>query len=276
MLTAWQSLPLSLHPVAFVVGGFPVTWYALLYLTGAFVAAVYFVHMARRSGLLIDAEASVEMIVSILWGVIIGARLGYVVFYGGAEFVNEPWRIFLPYDFSRDMWIGIRGMSFHGGLIGGAFGLFLYTREAQRDFFRYSDVLVQAVPIALFFGRIGNFLNLEILGRVTHEAWGMYFPGSVSLLHPVVLYEAVLEGVLLFLVLNGLGRWFGTKSGYLTAAFLFLYAGIRYLAEGYRAIPLPEHMVFHMFTIGQALSLAMALFGMIIILIVRKRMVYSR
>jgi phosphatidylglycerol:prolipoprotein diacylglycerol transferase len=276
MLAAWQSWPLSLHPVAFVVGGFPVTWYALLYLTGAFFAAVSFVRIARRSGLLVDAEASVEVIVSVLWGVIIGARLGYVVFYGGAEFMNEPWRIFLPYDFSRDMWIGIRGMSFHGGLIGGAFGLFLYTREARRDFFRYSDVLVQAVPIALFFGRIGNFLNLEILGRVTHKAWGMYFPGSTLPLHPVVLYEALLEGVLLFLVLNGLGRRFGTKPGYLTVSFLFLYAGIRYLAEGYRATPPPEQLVFHIFTIGQALSLAMALLGVVIILIVRKRVVYSR
>lgn len=273
MPVAWQLLPLSFEPVAFFVGEFPVSWYALLYILGAFVSAVYFIRLARRQGLLPNAEASIEVIVSVLWGVLIGARLGYVVFYGSADFIDQPWRIIIPYDFDRDMWVGIRGMSFHGGLIGGAVGLFMYTREARREFLRFSDILVLAVPLAIFFGRIGNFLNSEIFGRPTDKPWGMYFPGSESLLHPVAIYEALFEGILLFLVLMFVSRWKTMAPGRLTAIFLFLYAGVRYVAEGFRAAPLPDQLVFGYLTIGESLSFVLVLIGCIILLVGRKRVV---
>ncbi len=271
MPTAWQSFPLSIDPVALMIGSFPLTWYAILYSIGAFVAAVYFVRLARQAGLLADADATVEVIVSVLWGVLIGARLGYIVLYGGPEFISEPWRIILPYDFDRDLWVGIRGMSFHGGLVGGALGLFMFTRERSRGFLAYSDCLVQAVPLAILFGRIGNFLNLEIFGRPTNVSWGMYFPGSGSLLHPVVLYEAVIEGVILFLVLAAL-KSLQMAPGRMTIAFLFLYAGMRYWMESFRAIP--QVLVFGIFTTGQALSVALVLLGAVMLLVTRKRVVY--
>ncbi|MGB4942813.1 MAG: prolipoprotein diacylglyceryl transferase [Candidatus Moraniibacteriota bacterium] len=271
MPTAWQSFPLSIDPVALMVGGLPVTWYAIFYIAGVFVAAVYFVWLARRAGLLADADATVEVIVSVLWGVLIGARLGYIAFYGGPDFISEPWRIILPYDFDQDRWVGIRGMSFHGGLIGGAVGLFMFTRERRRGFLPFSDSLVQAVPLAIIFGRIGNFLNQEILGRSTSLPWGMYFPGSGSLLHPVVLYEAATEGVILFLVLAAL-KPLQMAPGRMTVVFLFLYAGIRYLMEYFRAVP--HTLVFGIVTTGQALSVALALSGAVILLATRKRVVY--
>lgn len=273
MPVLWQTLPLSFDPIALYVGSLPVTWYAVMYVLGAVFAALYFVWIAKHRGLLVSAELSIEIIVSILWGVLIGARLGYIVFYGGSEFLDEPWRIISPYDFREGVWVGIRGMSFHGGLIGGALGLFMFTREAGRSLLRFSDALVQTVPIALFFGRIGNFLNHEILGRETDTTGGMYFPGSgATLLHPVTLYEAALEGILLFIILALAGRIVRTP-GRLTALFLFLYAGLRYFAENYRAVASPDELILGVWSIGQALSLVMVLAGVVVLLWPRKRMV---
>lgn len=272
MPPSWQILPLSFDSVAGYVGDFPVTWYAVMYMMGAALSALYFVWLGKRRGLLLDADVSVEVILSVLWGVLIGSRLGYVFFYGGSEFVAEPWRIISPYDFELGEWIGIRGMSFHGGLIGGALGLFMFTREGNRSFLRFSDLLVQTVPIAILFGRIGNFLNHEILGRATGTTWGMYFSGGgAQLLHPVTLYEAAFEGVVLFMVMAFAGRFIQTP-GRLTALFLFLYAVLRYAAENYRAVPLPEDMVLGAWSIGQALSFVMVLLGVAVLLWPRKRM----
>lgn len=274
MPLSWQTLPLSFGPVALYVGGVPVTWYAVMYMLGAACSALYFIWLGKRQGLLPDADVSVEVILSVLWGVLIGARLGYVFFYGGSEFIAEPWRIISPYDFELGEWVGIRGMSFHGGLLGGALGLLMFTREGNRSFFRFSDLLVQTVPIAILFGRFGNFLNHEILGRATGTTWGMYFSSDRAvLLHPVTLYEAAFEGVVLFIVMAIASR-FTQTPGRLTALFLFLYALIRYLAENYRAAPLPESMVLGAWSIGQALSLVMLLLGIAVLLLSRKRMVY--
>lgn len=273
MPPSWQTLPLTLDPIVGYIGGVPVTWYAVMYILGAACSALYFVSLGKRRGILPDADVSVEVILSVLWGVLIGARLGYVFFYGGSEFMAEPWRIISPYDFELGEWVGIRGMSFHGGLIGGAVGLFMFTREGNRSFLQFSDLLVQTVPIAILFGRLGNFLNHEILGRATGTTWGMYFSGNgATLVHPVTLYEAALEGCALFIVMAIASRFIRTP-GRLTALFLFLYACIRYFAENYRAVPLPEDMVLGAWSIGQALSFVMVLLGVVVLLWPRKRVV---
>lgn len=272
MLASWQSLPLSLDPIIGYLYTVPVTWYAACYIFGAVFSAMYFIWRARRKGLLPDIFTSIDLIVTVLWGVVIGARLGYVLFYGGDEFFREPWRIISPYDFGEKEWIGIRGMSFHGGLVGGVIGLWMFTREANRRLLEFADVLVQAVPIALFFGRIGNFLNLEIIGRATSVEWGIRLPFSEGMLrHPVTLYEALLEGVLLFLILL-VGSRFLKTPGRLTAVFLLAYASFRIFAEGYRDIPI-ETMVLGGITTGQALSLVMGVIGFWLLFFPRPRVV---
>jgi len=267
-------LPLSLNPVVGYIGQFPVMWYAIAYIAGAFLSAWYFVYLSRKNGLLPDISVSIDLIVTILWSVVIGARLGYVFFYGGDEFFREPWRIISPYDFKLDQWIGIRGMSFHGGLLGGAVGLWMFTREAKRYFFDFSDVLVQAVPIALLFGRIGNFLNLEIIGKATTLGWGVYFPmaGVQWPRHPVTLYEAFFEGIFLFLLLF-VARRFLSTPGRLTGLFLVAYALLRAGAEVFRALPDGTSLVFGLLTTGQLLSLVMGVAGSLLILFARPRMV---
>lgn len=273
MVATWQTLPLYLEPIAGTLGGLPITWYALLYAFGALLAAVYFIHLVQRRGLVTETGIVIELLINLLWGVLIGARLGYVVFYGGAEFIDHPWRIISPYDFEQDVWVGIRGMSFHGGLLGGIVGLIMFTREGGRSFWRFSDALVPAVPIALFFGRIGNFLNQELVGRATQHGWGMQFPGMApGLYHPVTLYEAALEGIFLFVVLNFIRRWIEVP-GKLTVVFLISYALVRYWAEDYRATPLSSELVFGMFSMGQTLSLVMGVVGVVLFVSVRKRVV---
>ncbi|MFA9262585.1 MAG: prolipoprotein diacylglyceryl transferase [Undibacterium sp.] len=229
--------------------------------------------LARQNGLLPNVFVSIDLIVTVLWGVVIGARLGYVLFYGGDEFYREPWRIISPYDFQLKEWIGIRGMSFHGGLIGGAVGLWMFTREASRHFLEFADALVQAVPIALLFGRIGNFLNLEIIGKTTTSPWGMQIPFlGEALRHPVTLYEATGEGLILFALLF-LGSRVLKSPGRLSGLFLLSYASFRIAAEFFRNLPEGTNLIFGFFTMGQALSLGMVMAGLVLLFWPRPRVV---
>lgn len=263
MLLWWQTLPLRFDAIAFTLFGIDVPWYTLCYLLGVVLAALFFVSLAERKNLLRSEETTIELITSVLWGVIIGARLGYVLLYGDETFLREPWRIISPYDFATGEWIGIRGLSFHGGLLGGAFGLWRFSREAGRSFWDFADYLVQAVPIGLFFGRIGNFLNHEILGRFTEIAWGMRaVPEENFLRHPVTLYEALGEGVILLFFMALTSR-LAPRPGMLTAIFLIGYGAIRFFLEYFRDTP-PLGDFF--LTMGQAASFLMVLLGSLLLL----------
>lgn len=230
----WTTLPGALDPIAFSPGSFSVSWYALCYLFGAGAVVVFLFRSGERRTLLPERDAFWSLATSVLWGVLIGARLGYIVLYGDTLlFLREPWRIISPYDFETGLWIGIRGLSFYGGLVGGTLGLVLFARRTKLSFWPLSDWIVLALPLALFFGRIGNFLNLELFGRPTTLLWGMrFFPDDV-LRHPSQLYEAFGEGIVLFLLLAFLARR-ARFPGFLTATFLFAYSSIRFALEFFR------------------------------------------
>lgn len=263
MWLSWQTLPLQFDSIAFTFGGVSVSWYTLCYLTGIIFVTLFFVSLLRRKGLLGSEDTTIELITSVLWGVIIGARFGYILLYGDASYLEEPWRIISPYDFTTHTWIGIRGLSFHGGLLGGAIGLWRFTREANRHFWDFADVLVQALPLGLFFGRIGNFLNHEILGQITTAFWGMQiFPNELYLRHPVTLYEALGEGILLFFFLD-LSARLSPRSGVLSSLFLIGYGVIRFALENWRDTPLLPNFFL---TMGQTVSLAMLLAGCLLLL----------
>lgn len=262
-MTWWQTLPLRFDSIAFEFFGLPVPWYTLCYLLGIALAALFFVAEARRRRLFVTEEATIELLVSILWGVIIGARLGYVLLYGDASYWREPWRIISPYDFTLGEWVGIRGLSFHGGLIGGIIGLYRFAREANRDFWSIADTLVLVAPIGLFFGRIGNFLNHELLGRSTEVVWGMFLViGETALRHPVTLYEALGEGVVLFFFLL-LANRLGARSGNLAALFLIGYGLIRFSLEFFREAELISRLGL---SFGQVLSAVMIFSGVLLLL----------
>ncbi len=180
-------------PEAFSIGPLSVRWYGLTYFFGFLSAWALGRYRVRKSGALLTAAQFEDILIWGCFGVILGARFGYVLFYQPGWFVSHPLEIFR-------IWEG--GMSFHGGLLGVLVAQWLTGRKYGKTFFEVMDFMAPLVPPGLFFGRLGNFINGELWGRVTDVPWGMVFPGAGPLpRHPSQLYEAALEGVLLFALL---------------------------------------------------------------------------
>ena len=252
----------NIDPVALRLGPLSVRWYGVMYLLG-FGASYLLVrrqinHPVRKEegrrepfpeGFLDDLYGSVII------GLLIGARLGYVVFYGWDLIRNDLLEVFA-------VWHG--GMSFHGGLIGGIVAGVWRCRRAGVDPWRTADMVVITAPIGLGLGRLGNFINGELYGRVTDVPWAMVFPGGGSLArHPSQLYELLLEGVALLLIL-WLLRPVVQRDGLLTAMFLLLYGSFRIVAEFFREPDPQLGFIAGPFTMGQLLSAAMLLAGIIV------------
>jgi phosphatidylglycerol---prolipoprotein diacylglyceryl transferase len=259
----------NIDPVAFHIGPLPVRWYGIMYVLG-FAASYSLVryqiaHPVREKG---KADRLPEgflddLYVSIILGLLIGARLGYVLFYGRDLFRNGLLEVLA-------VWHG--GMSFHGGLIGGIVAGVWRCRSTGVDPWRASDLIVVTAPIGLGLGRLGNFVNGELYGRITSVPWAMVFPAGGPLpRHPSQLYELLLEGVALFLVL-WLLRPAVKHDGSLTAAFLLFYGSFRIVAEFLREPDPQLGLVVGPFTMGQLLSAAMVLAGIAVAgYVVRRR-----
>jgi len=207
-------------------------------------------------------------------GLLIGARIGYVLFYDLGFYLNNPLAIVSPYD-SAGNFIGIYGMSYHGGLLGVAAGSLIFKKYYQIRLWQWADFVAPAIPAGYFFGRIGNFLNGELYGRITQKPWGMYFLNENSsvfsyLRHPSQLYEAFLEGVVLFVILWILRNkvFFREK---LSGVYFIGYALARFAAEFFREPDEQIGFVFFVFTMGQILSLAMLALGTALLLKIPKK-----
>jgi phosphatidylglycerol:prolipoprotein diacylglycerol transferase len=197
----------------------------------------------------------------LILGLLLGARLGYVLFYDLAAYLHHPLEIFA-------VWHG--GMSFHGGLIGSVLAGILFCRKYRVDFWQVSDLVIVTAPIGLGLGRLGNFINGELYGRVTDVPWAMVFPGGGALpRHPSQLYEFFLEGVVLFTVLWVVKDKI-SRSGLLTSLFLMLYGLFRFTLEFFREPDVQLGYILGPFTMGQLLSSAMIAAGLVIFF-VRKR-----
>lgn len=243
----------DLDPVIFSIGPLSVGWYGSMYAIAFMVGYVVLSRTSRQPNTPVPPEETSNMLTYVILGVILGARLGWVVFYGGWVYLEQPWRIL-------ETWKG--GMSFHGGLIGVTLAMWIYARRHKIGVLIIADHIVTWIPIGLFFGRIGNFINGELYGKPTDGTWGVIFPGDPGRLprHPSQLYEAVLEGLLIFLVLLAI-RGRPSKAGYQPAVFLMLYGIARILVEFVR---LPDRDIGYLFsfvTMGQLLSLPLVLLG---------------
>lgn len=259
----WQHLPETINPIVFTVGFFSLYWYAVFFLggaLGAFLLARFFV---RRGAAPCLEETIFDLVILLFLGALLGGRIGYVLFYNVDLFLGTPLVIISPYDFERGVWTGISGMSYHGGLIGAALALYWFTRKKIISFWKMADFVVVLVPVATFFGRLGNFFNGELYGRVTTEPWGMVFPEVPpigTLRHPSTLYEAFLEGIVLFCVL----LFFRKRMpfpGALACLYMAGYACLRFGGEYFRE---PDAQVGFFFgplayglTLGQIFSLGM-------------------
>ncbi len=246
----------NMDPVALSVGPLKVHWYGLMYLVG-FVGGYWLgVYRAGQPGSGWNRDEVSDLLFYVALGVILGGRLGYVLFYNLPHYLEQPQELLY-------IWTG--GMSFHGGLVGVIIAMALYARKTSRTFLQVSDFIAPLAPLGLGAGRIGNFINQELWGKASDLPWAMVFPRTDPTLvprHPSMLYEALLEGVVLFVVLwsfSGRARPSGAVSG----LFLVCYGLFRILVE---LVRLPDAHIGYLYadwlTVGQVLSIPMVLFGL--------------
>lgn len=262
MIDWWQHIPEHLDPIVFTVGFLSLRWYALSWLVGFFLSFLFAKRHVGKEELLLKEDELFDLFLVLFFGAIVGGHLGYAFLYRPELLLADPLGFFSPYDRETGTWTGIAGMSFHGGVIGVALALVLFARRHRQDVFLLADLIVFAAPIVLFFGRIGNFLNQELPGRITDIFWGMHFPDMLPegvLRHPSTLYEALGEGAGLLLLLI-LGRNSFRIPGQLTALFLVGYGMIRFGLEYFRE-PDPGVALLVMLTRGQVLSALLIGFG---------------
>ncbi len=248
----------EIDPIAVSIGPLSIRWYGLMYLVGFIGGAWLGVYRARRPGSGWEPAEVWDLLFYIALGVVIGGRLGYALFYQFGYYLSKPWEILF-------IWTG--GMSFHGGVIGVLLGMAMYARHHGRSFLSVGDFAVPLMPLGLFAGRIGNFINQELWGRVTDVPWGVVFPvAGPEPRHPSQLYEGFLEGLLLFVLL----WWFSSrprKPGAVGGLFLLGYGISRFCVEFVRE---PDaHLgaiAFDWMTMGQLLSLPMIGVGLWLLL----------
>lgn len=265
----WQHLPEHIDPSIFQIGSFQLRWYSMMYIAAFLTTYLLVIYRIRREERFkaYSPETVQDLFIWTITGLIIGARLGYVLFYNFSYYAQHPLEIILPFEFSGGVrFVGISGMSYHGGAIGVLLAGLIYCRKNKIDFWNLADLLCPVIPLGYTFGRIGNFLNGELYGRVTDVVWGMYFPFDPThqLRHPSQLYEAFFEGIFLFGLL-----WRFRKADIPKGAFLGLYiagyGAVRFIIETVREPDSQLGFVIMHFTMGQLLCLAMVLIGLAIV-----------
>lgn len=270
----WQQLPMKIDPVVFEIGGLKVHYYGLMYIVAFAVTYSLVRHRLKHEGrFAISVDHVNNLMTYMLIGVIVGGRLGYVLFYNFSYYFHNPLEIFLPFEFSNGVtFTGISGMSFHGGLLGVILSVWLYTKKNSLSFWVVADLFAPAIPLGFTFGRMGNFINGELFGRVTTSPIGMYFqlaPGT-DLRHPSQLYEAFFEGIFLFAVLWPM-RKIPFPNGTLMAFYIIGYGVVRFFIEYFRQPDAHLGFVWMSFSLGQILSGLMIIGGVFLSVYIHRR-----
>tara|TARA_B100000683_G_scaffold149641_1_gene144852 strand:- start:2010 stop:2813 length:804 start_codon:yes stop_codon:yes gene_type:complete len=257
-----ENYILDINPIAFSIGPIDVYWYGLAYMTGMVLGLFYalkIIELKKEVCKLSITKKNIDgVFIWIVFGIIFGARLGYVIFYNFDFYLNNPFLIL-------SLWEG--GMSFHGGAIGVIIAIISYSKYNRIPVLETGDIICSVVPIGLFFGRIANFVNGELWGKETNISWGVIFPNAgTNPRHPSQLYEAGLEGLILFIILlilvliNGL-----KKKGLVSGTFLFFYSFSRIIIENFREPDTHIGYIFPNITMGMILSLPFLIAGLILI-----------
>tara|TARA_B100000579_G_C22810718_1_gene845098 strand:- start:537 stop:1319 length:783 start_codon:yes stop_codon:yes gene_type:complete len=256
----------NLDPVLLSIGIIEIRWYSLAYifgiLAGWWLGKKILVFRTKTQNVNIDLANFDNLVSYLIISIILGGRLGYVIFYNPGYYIDNPIDIF-------KIWEG--GMSFHGGLIGVIVGTYIFSYKINTQTFIYLDTIACVAPIGLFLGRIANFVNGELFGKPTNLSWSVIFSKTDNIpRHPSQLYEAALEGVLLFIILISLIYNKNIKTGYCSGLFLILYGFFRILSEQFREPDENIGYIFDLFSMGSFLSSIMIIAGIIILTKIKK------
>ena len=256
-------MKVNIDPILIDLGPFRLSWYGLMYVFG-FVAAYFLVrYQMKRKDFGVSKPEVEDLFFYIIIGLVVGARLGYVLFYDLKMYLADPLEAFA-------IWHG--GMSFHGGLIGVLFVAVFFSWKRKKSFWKIADLFIVTAPLGLGLGRIGNFINGELYGRVTQVPWGMIFPrGGPLPRHPSQLYESALEGWVLFLILWLIKDIKKIPTGGLLALFLSIYGVFRFFVEFFREPDPQLGFILGPFSMGQVLCAFMIVTGVVLYIYLSKK-----
>ena len=257
----------NLDPVLLDFGFIAIRWYSLAYIFGIaigwYLGKKIVKNFLRSVNFKFDLKEFDDLITYLIISIIVGGRLGYVLFYNFEYYISNPVEII-------KVWEG--GMSFHGALIGIIIGTRLFSTRKNIPTFFFLDVIACVSPIGILFGRIANFINGELVGKVTEVSWGIIFP-TIDMLprHPSQIYEALLEGLILFILINTITFKRKYKIGLNSSLFLIFYGIFRIIAEQFREPDSQLGYLFENFSMGTILSFIMVISGFVILIILRKK-----
>jgi phosphatidylglycerol---prolipoprotein diacylglyceryl transferase len=260
----------NFDPVLIDFGLFQIRWYSIAYIAGIALAWIYANKIISKiknnqyNFQSINTEQFDNLVTYLIIGIIVGGRLGYVLFYNFQYFMTSPFEII-------KIWKG--GMSFHGGLFGVILATSIFAKITKDNFFKYSDIICCVAPIGIFLGRIANFINGELIGKITTLPWAVIFSVEENLgRHPSQIYEAILEGVILFFIINFLAFYKKKifNTGHISGIFLILYSILRIISEIFREPDVHIGYIYSYFSMGVLLSLFTLIAGFFVILFNKK------
>jgi phosphatidylglycerol:prolipoprotein diacylglycerol transferase len=264
----WAHIPEHINPVAFAIGPVTVHWYGIMYAVAFSTVYCLVLYRIKTEKINYSKETVTDFIFWGILSILLGGRLGYVLFYNFGYFLQHPLNVVSPLDYySQEFhYVGFFGMSYHGALLGFVLALIIFCKKRTIDFWRFVDLFIPAIPLGYMLGRLGNFINGELYGRITTVPWGMYFPLDQlhQLRHPSQLYEAFFEGIILFLILWSI-RKKSPYNGFLCGVYLIGYGLARFCIEFFREPDPQLGLVLGPFTLGQIFCAFMVLFGVIIL-----------
>jgi len=261
----------NLDPILINLGFFEIRWYSIAYIIGIiigwWIAKKIIEFKIKNKVILFDIKLFDDLISYIIISIILGGRIGYIIFYNISYYFSNPLNMF-------KIWEG--GMSFHGALIGVILGTFIFSRKVKVNTFFFLDIIASVSPLGIFFGRIANFINGELYGKPSSFLLSVIFP-KIDMIprHPSQLYEALLEGFLLFIILITLISKKNIKIGMCSSLFMILYGSFRILAEQFREPDTHIGYLFNLFSMGSVLSFIMVIVGLFIFMKIRKNEIYK-
>ena len=260
----------NFNPVLVDLGIFEIRWYSIAYILGIIIGWIYADKIIKKTEQnkynfeAIKKSDFDDLLIYLVIGIILGGRLGYIIFYNLDYYSQNFLEIF-------KIWQG--GMSFHGGLLGIIVAIYIFTKNKNTSFFKFTDIVACVSPIGIFLGRIANFINGELFGKISTLPWAVIFPNGGDIArHPSQIYEAILEGVILFILINflALKKHLIIKSGYISSFFLISYSILRIFAENFREPDQHLGHLFNYFSMGTLLSFFTLIAGFLIIFFIKK------